>query len=144
MWVHWKAKPWLTGSTVSVLQGQNIGAPRKIDPLWSVLGELKAEIHEDNLCVHVCLDRQALAALARLRSRPPEPDVAAGKKASKKTEGTEDGMYAKPKMIRNQSDYNPPGCGRAPPNEIRNGLLVFGSPSPEIPTQVPKQHNINV
>ena len=100
MWVHWKAKPWLTGSTVSVLQGQNIGAPRKIDPLWSVLGELKAEIHEDNFFVYVCLDNNAVAALAQLRSRPPEPDPE-GTKASKKKGGTEDGMYAKPKMIRN-------------------------------------------
>ena len=111
MWVHWKAKPWLTGSTVSVLQGQNIGAPRKIDPLWSVLGELKAEIHEDDFFVHVCLDKNAVAALAHLRSRPPEPDREEGVKAAKKKGGTEDGMYAKPKMIRNQSDYNPPGCG---------------------------------
>ena len=85
--MHWKAKPWLTGSTVSVLQGQNFGPPRKIDPLWSVLGELKAEIHEDNFFVHVCLDKDAVAAIAQLRSRPPEPDLEEGAKASKKKGG---------------------------------------------------------
>ena len=42
---------------------------------------------------------------------PTEPDREEGLKAAKKKGGTEDGMYAKPKMIRNQSDYNPPGCG---------------------------------
>ena len=133
MWVHWKAKPWLTGSTVSVLQGQNIGAPRKIDPLWSVLGELKAEIHEDDFFVHVCLNKNAVASLAHLKSRPEEPVRVEGAKAAKKKEGTEDGMHAKPKMIRNQSDYNPPGCGRAPPNEIRNGGLSLDPRAPTSP-----------
>ena len=85
--MHWKAKPWFTDSTASVLKALNCGPPRKIDPIGGVLGELKAEFHEDNLCIHVCLDLQALAALARLRSRPPEPDLEEGTKASKKKGG---------------------------------------------------------
>ena len=85
--MRWKAKPWCAASTVSVLQAMNWGPVRKIDPVGGVLGELKAEIHEDNFFVHVCLDIDAVAALAHLRSRPAEPDLEEGTKASKKKGG---------------------------------------------------------
>ena len=132
MWVHWKAKPWLTASTVSVLQGQNWGPPRKIDPLWSVLGELKAEIHEDDFFVHVCLNKNAVASLAHLKSRPPEPVREEGAKAAshkRRCMQSRKWLEISPITIPQAVD----GCGRAPPNEIRNGCLSLDPRAPTSP-----------